>query len=194
MQGMRTTVVGMIIAALGLLVVPPLGASDLDAVDGPNVRVMRLADGSKCVYTRSPDQKVVTKKTYSGAGRLTLVTIYRLDGNGNPMAGEIFDGQKNRLFKVDYGYRKQDGQLVMERMWDCRVRRVWKDRPDEEMPVQVVQYLIDGQGKASKPIVTRYLEGKTFEQVYGSPSAAMDPKMFDEQKPSGKGGKPASRR
>lgn len=178
----------MILAVLGLLVAPQLRADGLDMVDGPNVRVKQHEDGRKSVFTRSPDGKVVTKKTYSASGRLTLVTIYRLDGNGNPRASEIYDAQKTQLYKVDYGYRKEDGQLVMERMWDCRVRRVWKNNPAVEMPVQIVEYLIDPQGKASKPVTRNYLEDKLqggkFERDYGSPTSAMDPKMFDEPVPA----------
>lgn len=178
----------MILAVLGLLVAPQLRADGPDTVDGPNVRVKRHTDGRKSVFTRSPDGKVVTKKTYSASGRLTLVTIYRLDGNGNPLASEIFDAQQTLLYKVDYGYRKEDGQLVMERMWDCRVRRVWKNNPAVEMPVQIVEYLIDPQGKASKPVIRNYLEDKLqggkFERDYGAPTSAMDPKMFDEPSPA----------
>ena len=186
---MRTLATWKIIALFLALVMQPLhAASEVDAVDGPNVRVIRHGDGSKSVFTRSPDNKVVVKKTFSAAGgRLSLITEYRLDGLGNPMACNIYDGQKNRLFRVDYGYSKLNGQLVMERMWDCRVKRYFPKNPTVEMPVQVVEYLIDAQGKRSMPIVTSTLPGKTFEEVYGSKTSAMDPKMFDEGNP----GKPA---
>jgi hypothetical protein len=193
LSGMRTLATWKIIALFLALVMQPLHASEADAVDGPNVRVIRHGDGSKSVFTRSPDNRVVVKKTFS-AGRLSLITEYRLDGLGNPMACNIYDGQKNRLFRVDYGYSKINGQLVMERMWDCRVKRYYPKNPTVEMPVQVVEYLIDAQGKRSMPIVTSTLPGKTFEEVYGSKTSAMDPKMFDEGNPGKPGGKPAGRR
>ncbi len=155
-----------LILALGWL--PLHAAGDLDAVDGPNVRVMQHKDGSKTIFTRSPNNQVLTKKTYSAAGRLTLITVYRMDAAGNPVSCKIYDGQKSELFKVSYGYRKSDGQLVMEQMWDSRVRRTNPKNPDEEMPVQVVRYLIDPQGKRSAPIVYNLLPGKTFEEIYGS--------------------------
>ena len=41
-----------------------------DAVDGPNVRVMRHDDGSRTIFTRSPDNRTLTKKTYTGNGAL----------------------------------------------------------------------------------------------------------------------------
>ena len=92
------------------------GEAGFDAVDGPNVRVMRNDDGSRTVFTRSPDNKVLTKKTFTASGALFLVTIYRMDANGNPMNCKIFDGQKNEMFKSRYGYRKSDGLLVEEQM------------------------------------------------------------------------------
>lgn len=156
-------------------------AGELDAVDGPNVRVKRHEDGSKSVFTRSPDGKVVTKRTQNAAGRVTLVTIYRMDENGNPRACDIYDGRKTRLYKVAYGYETKYGQLVREQMYDCRVRRVWKNNPSEEMPVQVVEYLVNAEGRvAGKPVIRNYHEGNTFERDYGAATSAMDPKMFDE--------------
>ena len=182
---MNTLATGKIIALLFALLWQTLpAANDADAVDGPNVRVIRHGDGSKSVFTRSPDNKVITKKTYAGTrGTLALVTTYRNDSFGNPISCDITDGQGTKLYRVDYGYRKSDGQLVMERMFDCRVKRLDPRDPKQELPVQVVQYLIDAQGKRSKPIVTSTLKGGTFEEVYGDKTTAMDPKLFDGNKP-----------
>jgi len=166
--------------ALGWL--PLYAAGDLDAVDGPNVRVMQHKDGSKTIFTRSPNNQVLTKKTYSAAGRLTLITVYRMDAGGNPISCKIYDGQKNELFKVSYGYRKSDGQLVMEQMWDSRVRRTNPKKPEEEMPVQIVRYVIDPQGKRSAPIVYNMLPGKTFEEIYGS-NTSVQANPFQGDKP-----------
>jgi hypothetical protein len=178
----------MLIAAVGLLALQARAVEeDGVVVKGPNVRVIKHADGSESMLTRSPDQKVITKRTSKG-GRVVLVTVYRLHDNGNLLSCDIYDGQKTRLYRVDYGYRKDDGQLVMERMFDCRVRNVWKNRPDVEKPVRIVEYLIDAQGKASKPVVRTYLEGETFERDYGAPTSAINPKIFDESKPAGQGG------
>lgn len=191
-RGMSTILRTCIISVMALCAVAWVHAGDLDAVDGPNVRVKRHEDGSKSVFTRSPDNKVVTKKTYNAAGRLTLVTIYRMDENGNPLACDIYDGRKTRLYKVSYGYDKKFGQLVMEQMYDCRVRRVWKNNPTQEMPVQVVEYLVNAEGRvAGKPVIRNYLEGNTFERDYGSATSAMDPKMFDQPAPGGAGKPPA---
>jgi len=121
-------------------------------VDGPNVRVTRHADGSRTRFTRTPDNTTLTKKKYSPNGVLDMVTIYRMDKFGNPLSCMIYDGDKNLLFKVAYGYRKQDGQLVEERMFDARVKRV-DPKTGQEMPVQRICYLIDPNGNRSRPIV-----------------------------------------
>ena len=47
-----------------------------------------------------------------------------MDSNSNPVSCTIYDGANNLLFKVSYGYRKSDGQLVEERMFDARNKRV----------------------------------------------------------------------
>jgi len=148
-----------------------------DAVDGPNVRVMRHDDGSRTVFTRSPDNKVLTKKTFTANGALFLVTIYRMDANGNPMNCKIFDGKKNEMFKSRYGYRKSDGLLVEEQMFDSRVKRT-DPNSGEEMPVRRFIYTYDALGNRSAPISITLTPGKTAEEVYGGPSA-LDVNPFD---------------
>ena len=180
---MRTLATWKIVCLLFALLLPPLhGATELEAVDGPNVRVMRHKDGSKTIFTRSPNNQVLTKKTYSIAGKLTLTTVYRMDAGGNPISCKIKDGQGTELYKVSYGYRKSDGQLVMEQMWDSRVKRTNPKDPAEEMPVQVVRYVIDAQGKRSAPIVFNLLPGKPFEEIYGSNTSALESNPFQGEK------------
>lgn len=160
-----------ILVALVFCVLPASAEdSGFDAVDGPNVRVMRHDDGSRTVFTRSPDNKVLTKRTYTGNGALFLVTVYRMDAHGNPMNCKIFDGQKNEMFKSRYGYRKSDGLLVEEQMFDSRVKRV-DPNTGEEMPVRRFIYTYDALGNRSAPISITLTPGKTAEEVYGGPSA-----------------------
>ncbi len=195
---MRIIVIATIAAALGLLSGPPLAAQQREVVDGPNVRVKRHADDSKSVFERNKDNTVVIKRTENAAGRVTLVTKYKMFKDGNPDRCHIYDGQGTLLYEVDYAYRKSDGILAMERMKDSRVKRYWPDRPDVEMPVQVIHY-VDANGKPIKPLVIKYLEGKSFEDVYGTSSTHINSKeVFDDKKPVGSGGtppkKPADRR
>jgi hypothetical protein len=180
---MKTLATWKIIFLLMALLLPLQAANEIDAVDGPNVRVMRHKDGSKTIFTRSPNNQVLTKKTFTAAGRLSLITIYRMDASGNPVGCKIYDGQKTELFKVSYGYRKSDGQLVMEQMWDSRVKRINPKNPAEEMPVQVVRYVIDAQGKRSAPMVFNLLPGKTFEEIYGAKTSALQADPFQGGSP-----------
>ncbi len=162
------------------------GAPDqgFDAVDGPNVRVMRHEDGARTLFTRTPDNRTLTKKKYSANGRLIMLTIYRMDSNANPIGCKIFDGHNDLLFKVSYGYRKSDGQLVEERMFDARVTR--KDpNTGKEMPVQRIRYVYDAQGNRSAPIVYNLLPGKTFEEVFGVKSSALGTNPFNGNAPGG---------
>ena len=152
-------------------------AKDLMEVDGPNVRVMRHEDGSRTMFTRAPDDRTLTKKKYSANGVLNMLTVYRMDANANPINCKIFDGQNQLLYKVSYGYRKADGQLVEERMFDARVTR--RDpNTGKEMPVQRICYLYDAQGNRSAPIVYNLLPGKTMEQVFGVKSSALETNPF----------------
>ena len=155
----------------------PCEEAGFDAIDGPNVRVTRHDDGSRTVFTRSPDNRVLTKKTFTANGALFLVTIYRMDPHGNPMNCKIFDGKKNEMFKSRYGYRKSDGQLVEEQMFDSRVKRT-DPNTGEEMPVRRFIYNYDALGNRSAPISITLTPGATAEEVYGGPSA-LDVNPFD---------------
>lgn len=156
---------------------------DFDAVDGPNVRVMRHDDGSRTMFMRSPDKKKLTKKKFSANGVLTMMTIYWMDSNGNPTGCRIIDGQNQVLFKVVYGYRKKDGLLVKEKMFDARTPR--KDRNGEEMPVQTITYVYDAEGNRSAPIIFNHFPGKTFEEVFGVKSSALETNPFNQNTQGG---------
>ena len=138
---------------------------------------MKLEDGSRAVFIRSPDSRTLTKKTFSKNGTLLMVTTYKMDANANPLGCKIRDGQNQELFKVSYGYHKVTGQLVEELMYDSRVRRL-NPANGKELPVQKVVYLYDAEGKRSAPIVYNLLPGKTFEQVFGIKSSALEINPF----------------
>jgi hypothetical protein len=151
--------------------------NELEAVDGPNVRVMRHEDGSRTLFTRTPDNRTLTKKKFNANGVLVMMTNYRMDSNSNPVSCKICDGANNLLYKVSYGYRKSDGQLVEERMFDARTKHL-DPNTGAEMPVQRVCYVYDAQGNRSAPIVYNLLPGKTFEEVFGVKSSALDVNPF----------------
>ncbi len=168
------------LAALLLMLVLPSHASEFDGVDGPNVRYMRHEDGSRSVFIRSPDNKTLTKKTFSANGVLTMLTTYKMDANQNPLGCKIRDGLGEEMFKVAYGYHRVTGLLVEELMFDSRVKRINPKNPGKEMPVQRIVYIYDAEGKRSPPIVFNLLPGKTFEQVFGIKSSALDSNPFKQ--------------
>jgi hypothetical protein len=160
--------------------------------EGPNVRVMRHTDGSNTRFTRTPDNRRLTKRKFSANGVLTMLTIYYMDDMGNPTGCQISDGNNQRLFKVSYGYRKADGQLVEERMFDARVVR--RDLcAGREMPVQRICYVFDAQGNRSAPIVINLLPGKKFEDVFGIKSSALETNPFHEGAPANPNAAPLRR-
>ncbi len=169
------------IATLLLTVTPSL-ASEFEGVDGPNVRYMRHEDGSRSVFIRSPDNRTLTKKTFSPNGVLTMLTTYKMDSNQNPLGCKIRDGLGTELFKVSYGYHRVTGLLVEELMFDSRVKRINPEN-GREMPVQKIVYIYDAEGKRSAPTVYNLLPGKTFEEVFGVKSSALDSNPFKDGNP-----------
>ncbi|MFD0893502.1 hypothetical protein KBB96_18905 [Luteolibacter ambystomatis] len=161
----RNSVLALVFAAAGTGLSAEKG---IDAVDGPNVRVMRQDDGSKTVFERSPDNKTLTTRNLSPRGDVQLRTIYRMDANTNPISCKIFDGLGTELFKVSYGYRKSDGQLVAEQMFDSRVKRLDPQNPSKEMPVRYLVYTYDSNGKRSAPISYTSVKGGTADDIFGS--------------------------
>jgi hypothetical protein len=149
---------------------------DFDAVDSPNVRVMRHDDGSRTIFRRSPDNRTLTKRTFSAQGVVIMLTIYRMDQFGNPTGCKIYDGDKNELYKFSYGYRKTDGKLGEERMFDSRVKRI-DPKSGDEMPVRRFLYSYDALGNRSAPIAITLIPGVDPDKFFGAPSA-MDKNPF----------------
>ncbi len=168
-------------------------SSEFDSVDGPNVRVTRQKDGSKTIFIRTPDKRTLTKKTFTVNGALCLVTIYRMDANGNPLGCKIMDGQKTELFKVSYGYRKTDGLLMEERMFDSRVKRIDKN-DGKELPVHRFIYTYDAQGKRSAPISITLTPGKTAQEVFGGAPSALESNPFADEAGAARPANPSARK
>lgn len=181
-------------ASLVLLASPAIAATtgdDFNSVDGPNVRVTRHDDGGRTLFIRTPDKLTLTKKTFTADGVLCMVTIYRMDANGNPLGCKILDGQKSELFKVSYGYHKEDGRLMEERMFDSRVKRI-DPKDGKEMPVHRFIYTYDAQGKRSAPISITLTPGKNANEVFGGAPSALEKNPFGDE-PKGKPINPRAR-
>ncbi len=168
-------------ACLAALCVSPLcSGQGFDAVDGPNVRVMSNEDGSKAVFIRSPDNKTLTKKNFTGNGNMQTMIVYTMDEHGNPRGCKIFDGQNQELYKARYGYRRTDGQLVEEQLFDSRVKRT--DKNGSEMPVRRFIYTYNAHGKRSAPIAITLIPGRKAEEVLGGDfkPSALEANPFQE--------------
>ena len=133
---------------------------------GPNVRFMRHHDSTRTEFRRSPDDRIHTKKTFNPSGALVLVSVYRMDTQGNPRSCKIYDGRKNLLYKVSYGYHKVHGRLVAEDMFDARTKRI-NPNTGKEIPVRRMYYTYDAQGNRSRPICYNFLEGRKAEEIFG---------------------------
>ena len=135
--------------------------------DGPNVRIKRHQDGSRTVFQRSPDDRQLVKRTFRANGALKMISVYRIDARGNPLACKIYDGSKSLLYKVSYGYNRETGRLEAERMFDARVQRLDPNNPRKETPIRVMYYNYDAQGKATAPEVYTFNKGLRAEDVFG---------------------------
>lgn len=178
MSRLATTIFALLALPLSSVCMAQIPADELE--EGPFVRVKLNEDGSRTVFRRSPDNRTLTKKTYSANGILRLLTVYRMDKNGNPRGCKISDGQGTELFKVGYGYDKTWGRLVEERMFDSRVKNIDPDS-GQEMPVRRFIYTYDAQGNRSKPLSFVLKPGATAEDVYGAGPSAYEKNPFDRE-------------
>lgn len=194
----RRAFIALIIACLA----PALPAQDLPGIgiEGPFVRVQRNKDGSRTVFERGNDDRTLTKTTYSADGNISLKTIYRLDGNGNPLKCDIFDGLGVRIYKTQFGYSKRPGptfgKLVQELLYDTRVKRLFPGTRNE-MPVHMFQYRYKADGSPERPVGITLIEGKTAEEIFGrgvEPGQLPDLKDLEEFDPANPNARPVGGR
>jgi len=156
------------------------GEPGFDSVDGPNVRVMRHDDGGRTIFSRTPDQRTLTKRTFGANRVLRMITVYRMDEFGNPLSCRIYDGQRQELFKASYGYHRETGQLIEERLFDARVKRI-DPETGHEMPVRRFIYTYDAQGNRNHPIAINLLPGKkSAAEIFNFGPSALELNPFDE--------------
>ncbi len=176
----RGLLVAVVLTATAARVVAEAPPPPKVEAEGPYVRVMRNQDGSSTVFRRSPDNRTLTKKTLTAQGTVQSITVYRMDPEGNPRSCKIYDGQNQELFKVSYGYDKQYGRLVEERMFDSRVKRI-DPNTGNEMPVRRFLYTYDAQGNRSRPVSIVLTPGKKADDVYHVAPSALDRNPFDDK-------------
>ena len=151
-------------------------------MDAPknNVRIMHNEDGTYTEFRRSPDERIIERRTYGdrpggGGDRvLHMLIVYRKDAFGKLRSGIVYDGAGTKLYRIVYGYHKRDGNLVAEDMFDARVKRTktmtdpeTKKPFEQEYPVRYLRYRYDAQGRQMKPIVICLPAGKRAEELFG---------------------------
>ena len=172
----------LLIASLMVISSSNGAAPDLAGVDAPknNVRIMHNEDGTYTEFRRSPDERIIERRTYGdrpggGGDRvLHMLIVYRKDAYGKLRSGIVYDGAGAKLYRIVYGYHKRDGNLVAEDMFDARVKRtktltdpVTKKPFEQEYPVRYLRYRYDAQGRQMKPIVICLPAGKRAEELFG---------------------------
>lgn len=165
-----------------------------DDTNGAFVRVLRNADGSREEFRRIPGDKTLVKTTYSAPPKSTvrMVTVYKMDAQGNPRSCKIYDGAKQELFKVSYGYDKTYGRIVEEHMFDSRVKRI-DPASNKEKPVRIFRYTYDAQGNRGKPISIVLIPGKLADDIFGAGSA-LERNPFNDDKAANPRSKPVGNR
>ena len=174
----------IILLIASLMVISSLNGAvpDLAGVDAPknSVRIMHNEDGTYTEFRRSPDERIIERRTYGdrpggGGDRvLHMLIVYRKDAYGKLRSGIVYDGAGTKLYRIVYGYHKRDGNLVAEDMFDARVKRtktmtdpVTKKPFEQEYPVRYLRYRYDAQGRQMKPIVICLPAGKRAEELFG---------------------------
>lgn len=110
--------------------------------NGPYVRVIRHDDGSKSIFRKLPNQKGMQKRMFNTDGILISVTQYATGKWGELTGCKIYDGKKNEIYKVSYGYDKRTAKLLEERMYDSK----------SNLLIRRFMYTYDDAGNRSKPI------------------------------------------
>ena len=109
----------------------------------PDIRTQSEDGGTYVLWTRDATQNgfLLIQYQFAPGGTVSLKTIHRTDPNGAAMSSKIFDDKNQEIFKVSYGYRKSDGRLVEERVFDSRERLLNVD--GTEVPLRRVIHSIN---------------------------------------------------
>lgn len=118
----------------------------------PNIITELMDDGTRILWIRDTSGRTLNQYNFASDGTLSLRAIYRIDASGSPLTCNIIDGQKTELFKVRYGYRKSDGMLVEEQIFDSRLKRL--DGEGRELPVRRIFHVVDtATGKPKRELI-----------------------------------------
>lgn len=109
----------------------------------PNIRT-QLEDGKTYVlWTRASTQDgfLLTQYQFASGGTVSLKTVHRTDPKGSAISSKIFDDKNHEIYKVSYGYRRSDGTLVEERVFDSQDKLL--NAQGAEIPIRRVLHSIN---------------------------------------------------
>lgn len=165
---------------LPLLLIVPLamtsgalaaGQDDFN-VQTSSSRLVKHEDGSRSYFEKTNEGKGMKKTTYNTHNVLVSVTLYTRGKYNQLLSCLIFDGQKNELFYVSYGYN-QNAELVEERMFDSKTKEL----------VRRFLYRYDAMGNRSKPVCITLVKDNKNVEKYGKETAPeKDPFAADFEK------------
>lgn len=127
--------------------VAPASTSNNTLEDSDIITELRH-DGTRILWIKAADGRILNQYKFDSDGTLALRTTYRIDASGSPVGCKVFDGHKTEIFKVSYGYRKSDGMLAEERVFDSRLKRL--NDQGREMPVRRIVHVADADNSESK--------------------------------------------
>lgn len=149
-------------------------AADQDEykVSASSSRTVKHDDGSQSYFEKTGDGRGMKKTTYNSNGILVSVTLYTRGKHRQLISCLIFDGKKNELFNVSYGYNKHV-ELVEERMFDSKTHEL----------VRRFLYTYDAMGNRSKPVCITLVKNNKKVEEYGKETAPeKDPFADDFEK------------
>ncbi len=135
-------------------------------------RLVKHEDGSRSYFEKTEEGKGMKKTTYNTHNVLVSVTLYKRGPFGELRSCLIFDGQKNELFYVRYGY-DGNANLREEQMFDSRTKEL----------VRRFLYTYDAMGNRSKPVCITLVKSTKDIETHAVPTAPeKDPFAADFEK------------
>lgn len=166
-QPVRTDMVKEIPAARKVKEVSSGKEMDMSAASGSNVRWMDGENGTRMVYELGSDKKKLSKRVLRLDGTTEYTASYWLGNTGQILGCKIGNADGKPLYNVLYGYRKSDGKLVEERIFDAA-----KGKPEtRDQAVCRVRYVADRDGTTRVPVILGRDNEQADQQLVGIPSA-----------------------
>lgn len=163
-----------LLLCLSLIMAPGSASADQDNfhIQTASSRMIKHEDGSRSYFEKTGDGKGMKKTTYNSNNILVSVTLYKRGPFGELRSCLIFDGQKNELFYVRYGYDKE-ANLREEQMFDSKTKEL----------VRRFLYTYDAMGNRSKPVCITLVKSNKDIDKHAVPTAPeKDPFAEDFQK------------